>query len=192
MPCTQEVSLWPSRECPPSKNTQWYPHTSCTGWQMCCKDWCPQNSPRTISPEYSCRSHQHSWIHLHLSVDLISNSRILSWTTSATLHVFFRLSVLIPSTRLSRGSGDSTFGNLSRRFTFYPLNAKNWMRCTSLATWCVLLYWWVIRFQKLPRFPGIHHFSNGISTLQGITADEQSIILYVSPITMHWIIADIT
>ena len=35
------------------------------------------------------------------------------------------------------------------------------------------------RFQNLPRFPGIHHFTNGVSALQSITADEQSTILHV-------------
>lgn len=47
-------------------------------------------------------------------------------------------------------------------------------------------YWWISRFQNLPRFPWIHHFSNGVSELQSITAAEQSVILCVRKLSLKW------
>ena len=53
------------------------------------------------------------------------------------------------------------------------------MRCVPSASHCVMVYWCISRFKNLPRFPWVHHFSNGVSELQSITAAEQSAILCV-------------
>ena len=44
-------------------------------------------------------------------------------------------------------------------------------------------------FQQCPRFPGVHHFKNGVTSLKYITGTEHGQILRVSPILCEYTVS---
>jgi hypothetical protein len=108
--------------------------------------------------------------------------RIHFSTTLASIWLSTAHSVQMFSIRLSRVSGASISGKCLNQDIYHLQNFRLLMKSEliCLLPQYFLLNTWPFSFKRLPPYPGIHHFSNGISDLSSITEKEQGTILCAS------------